>query len=249
MKCAADEKKEATVAASTSSSTASVAVAPLSNFTATFLQQQQETVVTGGHVPLNMEQVNYIAAPSSLPMPYQQSSVAPSVVQSCQTTSSYQDAVAIKASSSESSTTTVAETYEWLITAGVPFSAFDPIALECSQRSSRSSTDKNNDLYECAAEIKSLFASAPPTAATPSSVQSSSPSTGSVVPTTTTSLTSSTSPLNSSALTSELDSFLNTTYTAPGVSHSPAAAVASNPVPFYELDTELVGAPLGLLGM
>ena len=246
MKCAADEKKEATVAASTSSSTASVAVAPLSNFTATFLQQQQETVVTGGHVPLNMEQVNYIAAPSSLPMPYQQSSVAPSVVQSCQTTSSYQDAVAIKASSSESSTTTVAETYEWLITAGVPFSAFDPIALECSQRSSRSSTDKNNDLYECAAEIKSLFATAPPTAATPSSVPSSSLSTA-VVPTTATSLTSSTSPLNSSTLTSELDYFLNTT--SPGASNSRAAAVASNPVPFYELDTELVGAPLGLLGM
>jgi hypothetical protein len=51
----------------------------------------------------------------------------------------------------------VAETYEWLINAGVPFSAFDPIAIE-SQRPRPSSKDGiGSDLFECADEIKSLF--------------------------------------------------------------------------------------------
>jgi hypothetical protein len=49
--------------------------------------------------------------------------------------------------------TSVADTYEWLINAGVPFSAFDPVAIEKPQQTIGS------DLMNCADEITSLFSS------------------------------------------------------------------------------------------
>lgn len=58
---------------------------------------------------------------------------------------------AVSETSSGSKDVSVAETYNWLINAGVPFSAFDPVALDPSPVSSA-------DLYECADEITSLFA-------------------------------------------------------------------------------------------
>lgn len=49
----------------------------------------------------------------------------------------------------------VAHTYEWLINAGVPFSAFDPVAIT----SSHSVASGVGDLFDCADEITSLFSS------------------------------------------------------------------------------------------
>jgi hypothetical protein len=49
----------------------------------------------------------------------------------------------------------VTETYNWLINAGVPFSAFDPVAIEPTPIAS-------SDLYGCVDEITSLFS--PPSA-------------------------------------------------------------------------------------
>lgn len=57
---------------------------------------------------------------------------------------------AVSDTSSGCKDVSVAETYNWLINAGVPFSAFDPVALDPSPVSS-------SDLYECADEITSLF--------------------------------------------------------------------------------------------
>jgi hypothetical protein len=51
--------------------------------------------------------------------------------------------------SSVSSEGTVAETYNWLINAGVPLTAFDPSPVGSSQ-----------DLFECAEDITSLFSDA-----------------------------------------------------------------------------------------
>jgi hypothetical protein len=68
--------------------------------------------------------------------------------------------------------TSVADTYEWLISAGFPFSAFDPVAIETAQSSKAA-----DDLIACADEIKSLFSlPSPPSSpkhAQPSSVQAS----------------------------------------------------------------------------
>lgn len=58
---------------------------------------------------------------------------------------------AVSETSSGSKDVSVADTYNWLINAGVPFSAFDPVALDPCPVSS-------SDLYECADEITSLFA-------------------------------------------------------------------------------------------
>jgi hypothetical protein len=56
--------------------------------------------------------------------------------------------------------TSVADTYEWLINAGVPFSAFDPIAIETTRRSSDLfKKGMVSDLIDCADEITSLFSS------------------------------------------------------------------------------------------
>jgi hypothetical protein len=54
-----------------------------------------------------------------------------------------------------------AETYQWLLNAGVPVSAFDPVAL-----SDRHSSNKviNSELVDCADEISSLFATTSPEA-------------------------------------------------------------------------------------
>jgi len=57
---------------------------------------------------------------------------------------------AVSDTSNGSKDVAVAETYNWLINAGVPFSAFDPVALDPSPSSSA-------DLYDCAEEITSLF--------------------------------------------------------------------------------------------
>ncbi|KAG7352768.1 HSF-type DNA-binding protein [Nitzschia inconspicua] len=68
------------------------------------------------------------------------------------------------------------ETYQWLLNAGVPFSAFDPVALSDRNSSTKISS---SELLECADEITSLFAmpstpvssschSMPPATATPS---------------------------------------------------------------------------------
>jgi hypothetical protein len=46
------------------------------------------------------------------------------------------------------------ETYQWLLNAGVPFSAFDPVALNDRQSNKMSSSE----LLDCADEITSLFA-------------------------------------------------------------------------------------------
>jgi hypothetical protein len=66
--------------------------------------------------------------------------------------------------------TSVADTYEWLISAGFPFSAFDPVAIETDP-----SPNAVEHLIACADEIKSLFSSpSPPSSpkvAQPSSVQ------------------------------------------------------------------------------
>ena len=52
--------------------------------------------------------------------------------------------------SSIASGSTVSETYNWLINAGVPCSAFDP-----------SPVDNSQDLFECEDELSSLFSEAP----------------------------------------------------------------------------------------
>lgn len=52
----------------------------------------------------------------------------------------------VSTGSQESSS--VSETYNWLIDAGVPFTAFDPVAIYSSSSS---------DLHDCAEEITSLF--------------------------------------------------------------------------------------------
>jgi hypothetical protein len=50
-----------------------------------------------------------------------------------------------------------AETYQWLLNAGVPVSAFDPVALSDRHSSTKVIT---SELVDCADEITSLFASA-----------------------------------------------------------------------------------------
>lgn len=47
----------------------------------------------------------------------------------------------------------VSQTYDWLINAGVPVSAFDPVSVDCK------SSSQSVDLYECADEITSMFSS------------------------------------------------------------------------------------------
>mmetsp|Transcript_49511 Transcript_49511/g.139360 ORF Transcript_49511/g.139360 Transcript_49511/m.139360 type:complete len:345 (-) Transcript_49511:293-1327(-) len=49
----------------------------------------------------------------------------------------------------------VSDTYNWLINAGVPFSAFDPVAIHAAPTGS-------SDLYDCADEITSLFSHSTP---------------------------------------------------------------------------------------
>mmetsp|Transcript_41146 Transcript_41146/g.63398 ORF Transcript_41146/g.63398 Transcript_41146/m.63398 type:complete len:358 (+) Transcript_41146:93-1166(+) len=68
-------------------------------------------------------------------------------------------------------TPSVAETYEWLINAGVPFSAFDPIAIEPQRVRPTAKDGIGSDLFECADEIKSLF-SAPSSPAPTSPISS-----------------------------------------------------------------------------
>lgn len=63
--------------------------------------------------------------------------------------------------------TSVADTYEWLISAGVPFSAFDPIAIETYFPNDLLSKNTFSDLIDCADEITSLFSS--PSCEVPSS--------------------------------------------------------------------------------
>lgn len=70
---------------------------------------------------------------------------------------------ASRAVSESSSGSSVAETYSWLINAGVPFSAFDPIAIEPTP------IGPSDHLYDCADEIASLFSfpSAPKSSSSP----------------------------------------------------------------------------------
>ena len=58
-----------------------------------------------------------------------------------------------------STESSVAETYEWLINAGVPFSSFDPVSIENSPRPKADAGKEGiaPDLFECAEEITSLF--------------------------------------------------------------------------------------------